>query len=334
MPSADHFTTYSRQWELLKLLPSRQPGKTARQLHEQLGTAGHEVGKRTVERDLSELSRIFPIASNEISIPYGWYWKPGARVDFPGIDLAEAVSLGLMEDILRQLIPQNLVQALEGRFAAASDKLKALPKNRLAKWADLVRYLPPGLPLLKPAIDPEVSRAVQEALLQRQQLKVTYRGPGSDPKELVLHPLGFIQLGERSYLLATTFNYPNVVYYALHRMQTAEILDEPAKRPADFSLDDYLARSGGQFGDGKMITLKANLTDNLAGILRETPLSLDQKITTRAGKINLTATVKDSWQLHFWIQSQGPFITVLQPSALRKFLIASLQSTLTNYSAG
>ncbi len=268
MPSADHFTIYSRQWELLKLLPPSLPGRAASKLCEQLEAAGHAVDLRTVQRDLNELSRIFPINSNEISKPYGWYWKPGARVDFPGIDLAEAVSLGLLEDILRQLVPSNFIDALEGRFAAADEKLKAIPKNPHAKWADLVRYLPPGLPLLKPSIDPEVSRGVQKALLQQQQLKVSYCGPGAEkPKELVLHPLAFIQQGERPYLLATTFTYPNVVYYALHRMQTAEILDEPANRPADFSLDDFLARSGGQFGDGKMITLKAKLTDNLAAIL-------------------------------------------------------------------
>lgn len=325
MPSADHFTTYSRQWELLKLPPSRQPGKTARELHEQLGNAGHEVGKRTVERDLIELSRIFPIASNEISIPYGWYWTPGARVDFPGIDLAEAVSLGLLEDILRQLIPQNFVDALEGRFSAAAEKLKALPKNRHAKWADLVRYVPPGLPLLKPAIDPVVSQSIQGALLQRQQLQVNYRGLGAEnPKELILHPLAFIQQGERSYLLATTFNYPDALYYALHRIETVQTLAETAKRPSGFSLDEFLAKSGGQFGDGKMISLKANLTENLAEILRETPLSSDQKITTRAGKITLTATVKDSWQLNFWILSQGAYITVLKPVLLRKSIISQL----------
>lgn len=332
MPSADHSTTYSRQWELLRLLPSRRPGITARELWDQLQDAGHEVDLRTVQRDLSELSRIFPIASNEISKPFGWFWKPGARVDFPGVDLAEAVSLGLLEDILRQLIPQNFVNALEGRFAAAADKLKALPKNKHAKWADLVRYLPPGLPLLKPAIDPDVSHSIQEALLQRRQLKVNYRSPGAEnPKELVLHPLAFIQQGERSYLLATTFNYPTALYYALHRMLTSEMLDEPANRPPGFSLDEFLAKSGGQFGDGKMISLKADLSENLAEILRETPISSDQKITTRAGKLTLTATVMESWQLHFWLLSQGPAITVLQPPSLRKQVIAALESAFSNY---
>ena len=332
MPSADHSTTYSRQWELLKLLPSRPPGKTANHLCNELELAGHQVDLRTVQRDLNELSRIFPIKCNDVSKPFGWYWMPGAKVNFPGIELAEAVSLGLLENLLRQLIPQTFVASLEGRFAAASEKLKALPKNPFAKWTDLVRYLPPGLPMQKPNVDSEVSRAVQEALLQQQQLKVTYRSPGAEvSKELLLHPLAIIQQGERSYLLATTFAYPSVLYYALHRMQTVEILDFQAERPTGFSLDGFLANSGGQFGGGKMISLKANLADSLAEILRETPISPDQKLTTRSGKITLTATVIDSWQLHFWILSQGPRITVLNPVTLRKQIIESLKSSLSRY---
>ncbi len=333
MPSSNHETTLARQWELLKSLPSRSPGKTSRELRDKLAGAGHEVTKRTVERDLGELSRLFSITRNEISAPFGWHWTPGARVDFPGIDLAEAVSLGLLEDLLRQLIPPTFIEALEGRFSQAREKLTALPQNRYAKWGDLIRYVPPGLPLLKPSIKNDVLRSVQDALLQQRQLKVCYSGlDATTAKELVLHPLALIQQGERSYLLATTFDYENVVYYALHRIHTAELLDEPAKRPRSFSLDAFLAEGRGQFGDGKTISLKANLTDNLAAILRETALSPDQKITTRAGKNTLTATVKDSWQLHFWIRSQGPYITVIQPASLRKNVVSQLKSALSNYS--
>jgi predicted DNA-binding transcriptional regulator YafY len=332
MPSANHETTLARQWELLKMLPSRGPGLTSRYLRDQLENAGHDVSKRTVERDLSELSRVFPILSNEISKPFGWHWKPGARVDFPGIDLAEAVSLGLLEDLLRQMIPPSFTEALEGRFAAAREKLKSLSQNRHAKWSDLIRYEAPGLPLHKPSIKPGVSRAVQEALIRKLQLKVHYRGPGSTThKELLLHPLAIIQQGERAYLLATTFDYADVLYYALHRMHAAEILDDPSKHPAHFSLDTFLAHGGGLFGDGKTISLKARVTDSLATILQETAIASDQKITTRAGKNTLTATVKDSWQLHFWILSQGQAITIVQPTSLRKDIIGKLQVSLANY---
>ena len=332
MPSANHETTLARQWELLRMLPPRGPGITSRDLRDRLETAGHDVTKRTVERDLSDLSRVFPILSNEISKPFGWHWKPGAQVDFPGIDLAEAVSLGLLENLLRQLVPPSFTAALEGRFTEAREKLRALPQNRYAKWSDLIRYTAPGLPLIKPFIHPDVSRTVQEALLRKLQLKVHYRGPGANAhKELLLHPLAIVQHGERSYLLATTFDYEDVFHYALHRMRSAEILSDPAKRPASFSLDTFLAQGGGQFGDGKTITLKAQLTDNLTALLQETAISPDQKITSRSCKNILTATVKDSWQLHFWILSQGPAITIVQPTSLRNEITGKLRDALANY---
>ncbi len=76
---------------------------------------------------------------------------------------------------------------------------------------------------------------------------------------------------------------------------------------------------------------KARISDDLARLLDETPISKDQKITTRSGVRTLTATVQQSWQLHFWILSQGPAITVLMPVELRKEIIAALQNTLATY---
>ena len=137
----------------------------------------------------------------------------------------------------------------------------------------------------------------------------------------------------KRYLLATTFDYPNAYHYAVHRIQRAEISDAPAKRPKSFSLNAFLANGGGQFGSGNEIPLRAHLSDELAAILRETAISPDQKISTRAGRHTLTATVKDSWQLHFWILSQGPFITILQPASLRKEIVSKLTNSLANYTA-
>jgi len=334
MPRVSHEPTLARQWELLKLLPTRRPGATARDLRNKLEEAGHTVTKRTVERDLLTLSVIFPIETNEKSKPYGWHWFPHAQINFPGIDLAEAVSLGLLEDLLRQLIPPAFLQALEGRFSAARAKLAALPQNSHAQWSDLVRYVPPGQPLLNPVINPEVLTNVQDALLRRRQLQVSYAAfQTGSPRELLLHPLALIQQGGRSYLLATTFSYQLPVYYALHRLQSAAVLAETAHRPDGFSLTSFLACGGAQFGPQNEIKLKAVLGEDLAAILQETALSTDQTITHRDGKIILSATVRESWQLHFWILSQGASITILQPAALKKSIITRLQAALTNYAA-
>ena len=131
--------------------------------------------------------------------------------------------------------------------------------------------------------------------------------------------------------MATAFGYDTQCLYAVHRIASATVLGESVKRPKGYSLDAFIDRGAAQFGSGETITLKARVSDDLARLLEETPISKDQKITRRSGVHTLTATVPDSWQLHFWIRSQGPAITVVKPAALRKSIIASLKETLANY---
>ena len=333
MPGSDHETTLARQWELLRNhVPSRPPGRTSRELRDRLEDAGHNVTKRTIERDMAELSRIFPIGRNEVSIPYGWHWLENARFDTPGLDLSEAVSLGLMEDVLRQIMPSAFLSALEGKFSLAREKLAALPKIPHARWADLVRFVPPGLPFIPPTLAPGVLPAIQEALLRQRQMQVIYLSAGSETaKKRVLHPLSLIQQGARSYLVATDSHFEDPRLYAIHRIASATVLDQPALRPTGFSLDAFLANGAAQFGSGSAIVLKARVSDELVRLLDETPISKDQKITTRSGVHSITATVIESWQLHFWLLSQTPAITVQKPVALRKQIIASLKSSLSQY---
>lgn len=75
MPFATTRATLSRQWALLRQLPSRSPGVTSAELVWRLRDVGFHVSKRTVERDLNELSLIFPLERNDKSIPFGWHWS-------------------------------------------------------------------------------------------------------------------------------------------------------------------------------------------------------------------------------------------------------------------
>lgn len=332
MPRATTNATLARQWELLRLVPGRPPGKTVRQLVDGLEAAGYAVTKRTVERDLADLAEIFPLQCNAISKPYGWYWEKGAQLEIPGMDLDEALSLGLLEEVLRPLVPESFVRSLEGRFEEARRKLASLAGNERADWSERVRYVPPGLTFLPPVVVPSILREVQEALLHSHQLRVVYRSAEArEGRELVLHPLALLQQGVRTYLVASTFDYGKPLLYAVHRIESAEVLDVPTRRPEGFTLDRFLERGGAQFGAGKTVTLKADVSESLARLLEETPLSRDQRITKGKHGLRLTATVFDSWQLRFWILSQGPDLVVRQPAALRRELMERIEAMRAAY---
>jgi predicted DNA-binding transcriptional regulator YafY len=331
MPKSSNHLALERQWEMLKLLPGRAPGITSRELTELLKDANCEVTKRTVERDLKQLEMQFGIFCNEVSKPYGWHWLPGQKEKFGGLDLAESVSLTLAEGVLKQMLPPTMVQALQPKFEQAKAKLVAVSKSPLAKLSEKVRYVPTTLHFEAPTVHSKILEAIQQALVEELQVEVCYAPFNEKPKDLRLHPLCLVQRGNVCYLLATTFDYEDVRLYAAHRFESVAVLEDPIVVPKGFSVDAHLTSGAMEFGGGREITLKAKLSGNLATHLSETPLHPDQKVPHRDGGYQLTAKVRDSWHLHFWIMSQGPDIEVTAPKALRKRVRSSLEAALGNY---
>ena len=333
MPSDTTRNTLIRQWELLKLLPKRGTGKTAKDLAVTLNDAGFKVSKRQIERDLATLSGPFPLDCKDQSIPYGWKWMDGRSADLPGLTVAEALSMKLVEDTLKPLLPKSVFASLESNFKQAQEKLAALDaENPNAQWASKVRNVQPTLPLLPPQVNQEALENVQESLLLNKQLDAEYQSINAEqPSVLTLHPLGLVNRGSVTYLIATAFDYADVRLYALHRISQASKLDEDVVRPDNFNLDDYINSGALQFGNGKNLHLKAYVNDGLAKILIETPLSVDQKLVVVGDKTRLTATVIDSPQLQWWILSHGTGIEVLAPVALRTAIAETLQQAASTY---
>jgi len=333
MPKSSVYNAIARQWELLKNLPTRGPGITAGGLTVRLRDLGFKVTKRSIERDLIELSGLFPIRCNDASKPYGWLWTQDHALDLPGLDFTEAVSLVLVEELLKKLAPVSLLRVLEPKFRQARQKLGSLPGNRYTQWTDRVRYVPTSLPFISPRVEPRVLETVQEAILQQRQLQLGYSGPDdAGARKLTLHPLAFVQGGPIAYLVATAFGYSDPRLYALHRIRSAQLTKEPSNRPDGFSLDAFLAEGGMQFGDAGVIRLEAVVSNKLACYLAESPLTKDQKLIPHGKDRHLlSATIKDSWQLHFWILSQGAEITVVHPEELREYIRGNLQAALEGY---
>ncbi len=331
MPKNSDLNAIARQWEILKILVSKKsPGITTKDLLDKLHVLGFGITKRTVERDLAELGRAFQIICNDKGMPYGWYWDANNKLDLPIISLVESLSLRLVEELLKPLLPQAILNSLQTYFLQAQAKLDILQKNNaVANWQDKVRHVPPTLPLLPPDINPDVLDTVQQALLYDQQIEIEYETDKCSRQ--TLHPLALVQRGSVTYLVATAFNYQDARIYALHRIHSAANTGRPVKRPEDFDLDAYIASGAFQFGGGENLYVKVEIWEGLAHILQETPLSLDQQIQQDDGAFTLTATVADSWQLRWWILSQGDGIEVIEPVMLREEILEVLKRTLENY---
>ena len=326
--------TILRQWEMLRRIPRYPAKKTATDLHAQLVTAGYQVTKRTVERDLEKLTASFPLLADERSKPFGWSWRADApALTVPGLTLSQAVTFQLVEQHLRPLLPPAVLADLQPAFALAAARLaEAGPTRR--SWTDKVRVVSPTQTLRVPPIAPEVQRTLYEALLTDHQVQIRYLKPGEKRPVAyeAVHPLGLVQRGAVLYLVCTFFGYTDPFLLVLHRMKTVTALEASVVRPPDFDLDAYIASGRMGFGDGKTIRLELWLEADAARHLTETPLSEDQRLTpTRDGRVQVNATVPETEQLRWWILGFGEKAEVVKPIRLRKAMAGTARNLTLRY---
>lgn len=323
-----------RQWHMLRMVPRAPVRITAKDLHARLSAAGFPVAKRTVERDLQELSSVFPIEMDSRDKPFGWSWlRDASSFDLPGLTLPEALTLTLVEQHLRHQLPPSAADALRPHFVSAARALSAVADDVPARaWLGKVRSIPPQQPLLAPRLDDECQRHVYLALMQDRQLCLHYRKRDAEQATVykVVHPVAIVQRGGVIYLACMFGDYEDVRTIALHRVARAEVLYEPARRKDGFDIDAYIA--SGQFGviTGAPIDLRAVFTREAGEHLYETPLSADQVLQVDAdGRLHLSASVPNTRALVWWLLGFGDGVVVQEPAALR----AELANTVARMAA-
>lgn len=346
MPKNDKKPTLLRQWEMMRMLTVSRYDKQsdgrwdkASEIATKLNEKGYTVSVRTVQRDLQELSEIFDIeVNNKNPRDYGWRWRKGADLNIPGMSVSEALAMRLVETHMKQLLPAAMLDGLQGVFQLAQaklDKAEAINRNHTKGWLSKVRVISPSQPMLPPLVNYEIQADIYQALLDSKQINASYQPiNSSQPKEYNMHPLGLIMRGAVSYLVASAWDYTEVQLYALHRFSKVDILKNAVNVPEGFNLDASIASGLGEFSNqGTPIRLELRCAKWVAFYLAETPLSADQIIAPEAdGWFRLTATVNDTWQLHWWLMGQGAGVEVCAPVELRKNIISALLESVHVYS--
>ncbi|MHB1494547.1 MAG: helix-turn-helix transcriptional regulator [Acidithiobacillus sp.] len=304
---------------LQQLSGSRHGRRSVGQLQRVLSQQGIETTRRTIERDLVWLSRLFPVTSDD-SRPRGWFWTTDQEsIQIPRMDSLTALALLLAYETLRPIFPPALLENWE-RYQR--DAERALAASSLRDWRRHVTVLsssvqyPPQLP------DWTLSR-ILEALESRCQLAFTYHAQGhADGKGHWVSPWGVVLQEGTLYLVAYHPGRETPLLYACHRMSKVRLQKEPAQEmPTDFSLQAF-ARVNLRFTDqGSSITLRVQVKLEIAHLLEERPIGAHQAIEARGRTwVTFRAEVEDSEALRWWILSFGTGLKVLGPADLVKSL--------------
>lgn len=326
-----------RQWKILQLIPRAPRHIETAELKTKLEEVAPDyvVDLRTLQRDLVRLSETFPI-TNDGKRPAKWFWmEEAAAFDLPGMNLTAALTFRMVERFLTPLLPRPCLIALDPHLRRAQHLIEKADGATMGRWPEKIAVVPRTQPLLPPEVDIQVVEVIYEALLRETRLLASYRKKGDDGcKDYEISPLGLVVNEPVVYLVGTLWDYSDVVLLALHRFQSAELLDITAQKPNDFDLQVFIADGSLGFSGqpGARLSLKARFTEAAADHLRETPLHATQRLSAdEEGWVMIEAEVSDTLQLRWWLFGFGDQVEVVAPLGLREEFAQVARSLNRNY---
>jgi predicted DNA-binding transcriptional regulator YafY len=210
---------------------------TTRELAERLG-----VTARTIHRDMGALSVAgVPVVADR-GAAGGWSLIEEYQTRLTGLNTPEVQALALTRppQVLADL---GLEQASDAAFIKL---LAALPKLGRRDAEDMRQRIFVDMTGWKSfSEETPCLNTVQDALWTDRRLKVNYQRNDGETRERTVDPLGLVAKLNIWYLVAAVDGEPRT--YRVSRMQSAEIVDEPVRRPAKFDLPAFWQQSTSDF---------------------------------------------------------------------------------------
>lgn len=273
--------------------------------------AHFEVTVRTIYRDVSALCEAGVPVVGEAGVGYslvkGYHLPP---VMFTA---EEAMALFVGGEMVKQFSDASLAAPMD----SAGLKIRSvLPRERQDDLDRLTKATAIyGNPRLSSRIDQRVLLPIQQAVVSRRVLRLTYRAKARDSDtQRDVEPLGVAFYGGAWYLVAWCRLRTDYRSFKLERIRGLEVLADRFGARPEFSLRAYLERS---LAAEDLIACRLWFSaDAIDRVRRESYMEIVGEQPARGGFEVEMKTFSLEW-LARWVLAFGPDAEALQPAKLR-----------------
>lgn len=310
-----------RYIKILELLPTEpKPAISTSDILAKLNKDEPFTELRTLQRDLSDLAKHYPIVCNSKVRPHRWRFTSDYQGSFAAMDVTSAVSTILVNEYLQSIMPAPLLAQLTPQLNRAKSFLKSQSDKTYSNWLNKVKIIPDGKTLVPAPIDSAVWEVVCNAIMFNKALNVAYCSHKKDEvQSFTLHPYGLMVRKSASYVLGSYNDYKDVRQFALQRFTVLELSNNAFRPNPDFSVQQYIdsGESGIKYS-AESLHLQALISKDLTKRLKETKLSDSQVILNTSSDewFLLRAVIPDDSDTRAWLRSQGANIVVREPESL------------------
>ncbi|MFI5043732.1 MAG: helix-turn-helix transcriptional regulator [Acidimicrobiales bacterium] len=271
-----------------------------------------EVSERTARRDLEALSMAGVPVYSQQGRNGGWQLIGGARTDLSGLTADEARALFLVAGPSSQATPQvkqalrKLVQALPEPFRPGAEAATTAVVVDPTEWGGRRQQRPSP-----PHLD-----AIQRAVVEGEQVRLSYVSRDRESTERVIHPLGLAAKGHVWYLVADTDAGQRT--FRVDRVTAVEPTGLAVVRPPDFDLTEAWGRITAEVDERRSpFRGRGTVEAGSVGLLRQ---MFGEAVriggTTGSGRVEFELAGWNVWSVAGELAGLGRLVEMTEPAEL------------------
>jgi predicted DNA-binding transcriptional regulator YafY len=306
----------TRQWFLLQQL-ERPRGATIHELAASL-PADSPRHPRTIRRDLEALEVRFPLITERINGQTRWRLMDGYRHVPPlALSPTELMALVFSRELLKPLDGTEMKASLDSALNKAAS---ALPPEGAAHVQQMQRTFAVGLGPHKAYRDHQQTiDQLTRAIAQSRTVQMRYYSASRDAtNRREADPYRLWYTDGALYLIAYCHRHREVRMFAVDRIRSLTITNQPCQLPLGFDLDAYVQDT--------LVVMRGKPIE--VELLFDRPTTTwvkdrqwhhsQQSIIRKDGRLTMRLQVADTRELVGWILHFGSGVRVVEPQSLRE----------------
>jgi predicted DNA-binding transcriptional regulator YafY len=283
-----------------------------------------EVSAKSIHRDFIFMRDRLRLPLKYDDLKFGYFYTRPVR-DFPTLQLTEGELFAML--VAEKAVQQYRGTAFEKPLVSAFKKMAAsLPETVSLSLRDLDKSVS-FRTSAEPIVDLKIFDTLAQATAKLQQLRMTYRKPGSaKPEERTIDPYHLANINGEWFLFAHDHLRNDLRTFVPGRIQSVARTGRKFERPQNFSVEKTLSGSFGVHSGGGRFDVVIRFDSEVADYVREKRWHSSQTLKDLPkGGVELRLKLSGLKEIERWVMGWAGRAQVLAPSELAESVRAGAE---------
>jgi proteasome accessory factor B len=305
-----------RQIHILSILSESKQGDTVQELHHSLQKLGIDVSRKTIERDIDNISKHFYVYEEEGSKETR-YRADKLKIDNITFTLSELLSLYFLQQVIKPYQKLDVGKTASALIEKILERAPSIHQSFIDSVSDRFIVNPADV-IPEKNLDENYIQTAREAIEKKYRLKIEYFSFSNDELTCRVIDPYILEIREGCYHLIGFCHLRNELRdFRISRIRKMEMLEETFERPENF-YEQYSQNRFEKMTGDEEVTLKIIFEGQTARYIKEYENYKADKITNLDDdRILFEKKATYTPDILQWVLRFGADAEVIEPETLR-----------------